>query len=132
MENLFDRYKKELEEDLKLDDFNLKDTQLRLPTLKHKWVARLIDAKIEKNRLIELRKEAIIKVIETIRSEKPITVSDRLLIQHAEQNEIIVKIDKQIKMCDLIIDYLEKVEVICKNTTFDIKNVIEIRKLQLL
>ena len=34
---------------LKLDQINILDKQLMLPTLKHKWVARLIHFKKQKN-----------------------------------------------------------------------------------
>ena len=41
MEQL-EQYIKEMGEDVDLDEFNLKDVQLKLPALKHKWVGRLI------------------------------------------------------------------------------------------
>lgn len=131
MQDLFDKYRAELEEELKLDDFNLKDTQLKLPTIKHKWVARLIQQKIEKNKLKDMRKQAITNIMVNAREQQPVTVSDRVLSQHAEQNELVQKIDQKLQDCDILIEYLEKVEVVCRNTTFDIKNVIEIKKQEL-
>ena len=44
---LLQQYINEIGKDLVLDDFNLKESQLRLPARKHYWVARLIEAKVE-------------------------------------------------------------------------------------
>ena len=131
MDDLFNKYKAEIKEDLDLDEFNLKDTQLRLPSIKHKWVARLIEQKIERAKLKELRVLTIDKAIEVVRASSPVSLSDRSARTEAERSEMIQKIDNQIDMCDIIIEYLEKVEVVCRNTTFDIKNVIEIKKQEL-
>ena len=38
---LLEQYIKEMGVDVELDEFNLKDVQLKLPALKHKWVGRL-------------------------------------------------------------------------------------------
>ena len=48
---LLERYVTEMEQDLKVDAFNIKEVQLRLPAIKHKWTARLIRHKIEINTL---------------------------------------------------------------------------------
>ena len=42
---LLDRYIKEIEEDLKIDEFNIKEVSLRVPAKKHFWVSRLINHK---------------------------------------------------------------------------------------
>ena len=41
MSNLED-YLKEMEKDVIFDDFTIKETQMKLPAIKHKWVGRLI------------------------------------------------------------------------------------------
>ena len=37
-----EEYIKEMGKDVELDEFNMKDIQMKLPALKHKWVGRLI------------------------------------------------------------------------------------------
>ena len=62
-------YIKELEEDVKIDELNLKEAALMLPARKAKWVSRLI---IEKNNLNDLHKERtrlINDVVEEIKKE---------------------------------------------------------------
>lgn len=131
LSKLYEKYKEELTDDLSIDDFNLHDKQMKLPGIKHKWVARLIQMKSERGRLNELRGEAIRKLVEKIRQESLVTLSDRALLTKANDSEIIIKIDNQVKYCSILIDYLERVEKVCSQTTFDIKNLIEIKKLEL-
>ena len=45
----FDKIKKEIQDDLKLDRISLLEKQLILPAIKHKWVSRLIEQKRNKN-----------------------------------------------------------------------------------
>ena len=52
------------------------------------------------------------------------------LDKKVESSDIIKKIDQEIEEVDLIIDYLEKVESICRSMTFDIKNAVELEKLE--
>ena len=129
-EELLQDYGAELQEDLDIDDLNITDKQMKLPSLKHKWVARLIKHKNEKGKLQELRKEAIEKIVDQIRENQPISISEKGLRAKAAQHEVIIKIDSKLRRHDLIIDYLERVEVVCRSMTYDIKNIIEIQKLE--
>jgi len=45
--DLLERYISELSEDVCIDEFNMKDVQMKLPAIKHKWTGRLIRAKID-------------------------------------------------------------------------------------
>ena len=72
--DILERYIKEIEEDLKIDEFNIKDASLRSPGRKHFWVSRLIHHKRsllslenQRNTLIkqiskELQMQAIVKL----------------------------------------------------------------------
>jgi hypothetical protein len=126
LQNLVD----ELDEDLKLDEMNLRETQIKLPSIKHKWVARLINQKIEKNKLKRLRKDAVRKIIENADDISKVQLSKPSILKHAEQHSIIKKIDDEIEMCELLIMHLEKVVDICRSATYDVKNIIEIIKLE--
>ena len=96
MMELLRKYINDIGQDLVLDDFNLKEAQMRLPARKHFWVARLMEAKIKRNSLIRDKKTININI--------------------AEQ--------------DAIIEYLEKVEKILGNMHWEIKNIIEINKME--
>ena len=131
LSNLYEKYKTELEDDLDIDDFTLHDKQMKLPGIKHKWVARLIQMKQMRHKLDELRDAAIKKVVEQLREEAIVTLTERSLITKAVDNELVRKIETQTRDCKILIDYLERVEKVLSQTTFDIKNLIEIKKLEI-
>lgn len=132
MENeLFNKYKAEIEEELDLSDFNIKDVQMRMPSVKHKWVARLIEVKIELNKLKNLKKEAIKVVAEQNRTTNVAIMSEQALARQAESHDTVKKILTKIDECDLLIEYLEGVVRVCNSTTYDIKNLVDIKKLEL-
>lgn len=127
----FEKYQAELEEELDLTDFNIKDVQMKLPGIKHKWVARLIQQKIELNKFKKLKLDAIDTLITTLRRENSILYSDAVLAKQAEKHETVQKINEKIEECELLIEYLEKIEKMCSSTSFDIKNIIDIKKMEM-
>ena len=120
----------EIGEDLVLNDLNLKQQQQRLPARKHFWVGRLIDAKIKRNDLIaekrKLKKDLVKKVIE----DSPVRINQTSAETAAERYESVVKLNKGIQEQDTIIEYLEKVEKILSNMHWEIKNVIDMNKME--
>ena len=127
---LLKKYIEEIGEDLVLNDLNLKQQQQRLPARKHFWVGRLIDAKIKRNDLIaekrNLKKELVKKVIE----DSPVRINQTSAETAAERYESVVKLNKSIQEQDTIIEYLEKVEKILGNMHWEIKNVIDMNKME--
>lgn len=123
---LIERYKLELEIDTNVDETNIKEVQLKLPGIKHKWVARLIQAKADLYKLQQVRSKAL----EKIKIKPPIDLNTKQELSAASKNDIIVKIDAEIVQQEIVIDYLSRVEVIMKSLTYDIKNVIEIMKME--
>ena len=127
----FDKIKKEIQDDLKLDRISLLDKQLTLPAIKHKWVSRLIEQKRSKNILQKKRKSLKEEVLKTLADNNiPMNIPKASLDKKVESSDIIKKIDQEIQDTELIIDYLEKVESICRSMTFDIKNAVELEKLE--
>ena len=120
----------EIGEDLVLNDLNLKQQQQKLPARKHFWVGRLIDAKIKRNDLIaekrKLKKDLVKKVIE----DSPVRINQTSAESAAERYESVVKLNKGIQEQDTIIEYLEKVEKILSNMHWEIKNVIDMNKME--
>ena len=100
----FEKYQAELEEELDLTDFNIKDVQMKLPGIKHKWVARLIQQKIELNKFKKLKLDAIDTLITTLRRENSILYSDAVLAKQAEKHETVQKINEKIEELNKILD----------------------------
>jgi hypothetical protein len=101
---------------------------LKVPGIKHKWVARLMNHKADVLELIEARETAISHLIKKIKSESPVTINDLLASKEAERHELITKVDKEMRDQRNIIEYLEKVEKLMSQITFDIKNLTELNK----
>ena len=128
--NLIERYKEEIERDLIINDFNIKDVQLKLPSSKHYWAARLIDAKITHHKLIK-RKKALKNTIATrIINEAPVRITQQTAEIAAESSDELQNISIEIKDYEYVIEYLEKVEKIMGGMGFDISNVIKIMAME--
>jgi hypothetical protein len=126
LDNLFDIYQKEIAEDIKVDELSLKDKAMLVPTIKHKWVGRLMNHKMQLKKLNDTKKKAVKNMI----SKSPIPLSKTTLEQAASNDENIIKIQESIDKLETIIEYLEKVEKLTSSLTWDCKNLIDLQKLE--
>ena len=127
---LLRKYINEIGQDLVLDDFNLKEAQMRLPARKHFWVARLMEAKIKRNSLIRDKKKIKKELVKKVITDSPVRISQLAAESAAEKHESIDSLNKGIAEQDTIIEYLEKVEKIMGNMHWEIKNIIDINKME--
>ena len=125
---LLQQYIEEIGKDLVLDDFNLKESQLRLPARKHYWVARLIEAKVERNKLISKKKALKKEVVKQVIRDSPIKITQSSAEAAAENHNSLSKLNDAIRERDMIIEYLEKVEKIMSSMGYEIKNIVEIQE----
>lgn len=124
------QYIKELEEDLKIDDLDLKNYTMKLPGIKHKWAGRCIRHKIELNDLKlekDKRKKQLIKQINETASVKLSAPAIERVIEDSDETKAL---NKKIKDLELVIELLEKAEKTLASASYDIKNLIEIIKLE--
>ena len=131
MEQL-EQYIKEMGEDVDLDEFNLKDVQLKLPALKHKWVGRLIRAKGSQSAIQDRKDNVIMEIAKEVIATATYQVTLPTAMKAAEKHARVKKINEEMKENRLIIDFLEKGEKIYTGMSFDIKNITEIMKLETL
>jgi hypothetical protein len=124
------RYIEEVGQDLVLDDFNVKDQQMRLPSRKHYWVARLIEAKVEKNRLIKKKKTLKKEIVKQVIRDSPVKITNSTAETAAENHNSLAEINDKIYSLNHIIEYLEKVEKIMSQMGYEIKNIVEIQKME--
>jgi hypothetical protein len=127
---LLRKYINEIGQDLVLDDFNIKEAQMRLPARKHFWVARLMEAKIKRNSLIRDKKKIKKELVKKVITDSPVRISQLAAESAAEKHESIDSLNKGIAEQDTIIEYLEKVEKIMGNMHWEIKNIIDINKME--
>jgi DNA-dependent RNA polymerase auxiliary subunit epsilon len=122
------RYIEEIKHDLVVNDFNLKEVQLRLPARKHFWVARLIDAKIKRENLLRDKRNYKKEVSQRIIELSPVKITTQTADIAAEQSKEMEDINTSIKEYDYIIEYLEKVEKIFASMHWEIRNIIQINQ----
>ena len=103
MEQL-EKYIKEMGSDVELDEFNIKDCQLKLPALKHKWVGRLVRHKGHLAQLTESRDKMVRTVAGEIIETATYQVTLPVAMKSAEKHSSIKQIDQSIREHKLIID----------------------------
>jgi len=86
--------------------------------------------KIELNRTKKQREEAVSIVVERLNEDPLIKLSNVALRKKAESNQTIIEIDLRIEGLCLLIEYLEKAEKIINGMTWDLKNIIDIVKIE--
>ena len=124
----FVRYKEAIEKDLKIDQFNIHNKVNEIPSLKHFWVAKLIESKIELKNLQRKKSELLKKVRESQQVGLKLSVSSLKEIE--EKSPVLHEINEQIEEMELVVEYLEKAEKIFSSTTYDLKNAIELMKME--
>lgn len=127
MYEVFEKYRKQVEQDLKFDEYNVQELTMRLPALKHFWVGKLVEAKISLKRL-EDKKRELIDSLQT-KTKPEIGLSKSSLSNIVLNNETVREVNSKIEEYKVIVEYLEKVEKIFHSATFDIKNFIETIKI---
>lgn len=128
---VLENFKKELQQDTQIDEINLTQKQLMLPAIKHKWVARLIDQKRHLNSLNKKKKIIRVAVVASLEKEgMPPGLPKSALDKKIEGSDAMQKINEEIEDTEIMIEYLEKVETIFRTMTYDIKNIIDINRLE--
>lgn len=130
--DLLDKYIKEIEDDLKIDEFNIKDASLRTPKKKHYWVSRLIHHKKNLFKLEAEKDHIRKKIAQEVQYQSPVKLSMMTVERTAEDSDPIKEVNRKIAEEKLLIEFLEKTEKVFSSLTFDIKNIIEIIKLETL
>ena len=130
--DILDRYIEEMNTDTMFDDFSLKDSQMKLPGIKHKWVGRLMRHKDTINKLHFKKKEMIKNISTALINEGDYKISQPVAEKACEKHDSVINLNKQIKDEYLIVEFLEKCEKVLSSMTFDIKNLVEIMKMETL
>lgn len=125
-----EKYQQEAREDCKVDLVNIQDKQLSLPNIKHKWVARLINEKQNIKKLKTHKEIEIQKLCKRISDTSSVQLSRVTLENTAEKHESIKKIQEDIEDTQNCIEYLEKLEKVFTSMTWDLKNAIELMKME--
>jgi hypothetical protein len=127
---IVERYIKEIEEDLKIDEFNIKESSLKTPGRKHFWVSRLINHKRNLYFLEQELESTSKKLVTETREKSPVSISSITLQNAVAESDTIKALVLKIKEEKFIIELLEKTEKTFSSLTYDIKNIIAIMQLE--
>lgn len=128
--DIIDQYLEEATLDTCIDRLEVVNTQERLVNNKHKWSARLINHKINLSNLKFKRESILEEKVTEYQNTEPVRVN-RNIAEKAVQNKKEIKtLDLKIKNEQLIIDYLENIYKNISFATNDIKNLVELMKLE--
>jgi len=125
-DQIFTNYQNEIVQDIRVDELSLKDKAMIIPTIKHKWVARMMIHKSQLKKFADAKKKAI----RAISANQPVALSKQAVDQATFNNPDIIKLSECIEKLETLIEYLEKVEKLTSSLTFDCKNVIDLQKLE--
>jgi hypothetical protein len=128
--DLLTKYREEIARDITITDFNIKEVSLKLPARKHFWAARLIDCKIELNNLQKQKKELKKAITKRLLEESQVRLTTQAAEIAAESTKELEAFSDNIKRYEFLIEYLEKVEKLMSSMHWEIKNIIDIQRLE--
>lgn len=125
LQNIMDAVAK----DLAVDDLNADEKAARLPMVKHYWVGKLIQSKVELKRR-EAERAELIKTLEDYGKSSEIALTKdsirKKLMASPKMRELNARIDE----LNFIIEFLGDAKFILGRATDDMKNFIELKKLE--
>lgn len=130
--SIIEQYIKEMEKDVVFDDFTIKDTQMKLPAIKHKWIGRLIRHKGEIHKLEQEFDVIKATLIAEAREKSSYNVSAPVLEKAVLRHKLLIDKKNEVRETKLIVELLEKTEKLFSGMSFDLKNLVEIIKMETL
>ena len=124
------KYMEEIAAELKIDELNLKESSLRAPARKHFWVSKLINHKVELNRLKKNRDKRLKEIMKKTEEAAPVQLSRSNLEKMVESTDEMKNLSNEIHEYECIVEYLEKVEKIYSSLTYDIKNMVKMTEIE--
>tara|TARA_R110000772_G_scaffold53547_7_gene122477 strand:- start:300 stop:695 length:396 start_codon:yes stop_codon:yes gene_type:complete len=128
--NNIDQYITEIEKDLIINEFNIKDVSMKTPARKHYWVGRLIKHKKNLYKLEKEKAEIKRQVVKELLEQSPIKISIPVAEKASVKHANIVKINEDINNEVLTIEFLEKTEKIFSSVSFDVSNIVKIMQME--
>jgi hypothetical protein len=130
MNEVLGNYIQQIKADLEINQINIADVARKLPARRHHWAARLIEHKIKINELEKQKSNIIKEVSAKIGRDSPVLMSSKTIQNAAEGSNDIQSINEQIATNKLIVEFLEQVQKNFFSTSHDVRNIVEIMKLE--
>mgnify|MGYP001352443113 FL=1 len=128
--DIINQYLEEASIDTNLDRLDVTTTQEQLVTNKHKWSARLINHKISLNKFKQQRETLLEKFVTEYQDNEPVRVNKSIAEKAVEKRKEVKLLDTKIQNEILVINFLENIYKNISFATNDIKNLVELMKLE--
>ena len=128
--DIINQYLEEASIDTNLDRLDVTTTQEQLVTNKHKWSARLINHKISLNKFKQQREALLEKFVTEYQDNEPVRVNKSIAEKAVEKRKEVKLLDTKIQNEILVISFLENIYKNISFATNDIKNLVELMKLE--
>lgn len=129
------KYAEEIKEDLAINDMNLTEKSFNVPHKKHYWAGKFIEESYAL-REMERKKKFLEKEAVRAMNEKaavaPVDLSASARKSMVSNLDTIKDLTEKIEDQKLLVQYLEKCEKIFSFITNDIKNIIEVKQMELM
>ena len=132
IDEIIEQYTIESSIDTNIDRLNVTEVQEKLVNNKHKWSARLINHKIKLNKYRNQRFTILEEKIEEYQNTQPVMVNKSIAEKAVSKKKDIRVIDNKIENEILIIQHVENIYKNISFATNDIKNLVELMKLEML
>lgn len=130
LDDILAEYIEEVDKDFDFNQMNISTVSFDIIKIKHKWVCRLIQAKRELIELDRIKNDAVQKLAFKLSKESDVPLSIPNAEQKALKNDKIKEIMNLIQDQKTLIEYLERIELIGRNCSFDVKNIVELIKME--
>ena len=131
IDEIIEQYTLESSIDTNIDRLNVTEVQEKLVNNKHKWSARLINHKIKLNKYRNQRFTILEEKIEEYQNTQPVMVNKSIAEKAVSKKKDIRVIDNKIENEILIIQHVENIYKNISFATNDIKNLVELMKLEM-
>ena len=125
----FERLVQDIDKDLKIDRMNMDEKTLQIPSIKHYWIAELYRSKIQIQTLEKKKKDLFKSFAESDRIME-IGLSKDAIQRQFNATKKVQEINEKLEELKIIVEYLEDAKYVLGRATDDIKNRIELEKVE--
>ena len=125
----FEKIVQDIEKDLKIDRMNMDEKSLQIPSIKHYWIAELYRSKIQ-IQVLEKKKKDLFKAFTESDRVMEIGLSKDAIQRQFNATKKVQEINDKLEELKIIVEYLEDAKYVLGRATDDIKNRIELEKVE--
>ena len=128
--DLLFEYHTKIADALRIDELNVKEAQMSLPSIRHYWVGRLMHHKQQISKLKRAKEKATKTLRQKLEHESPIGLTSKTITDSIAQNEVMQKIEEEIANQELLVEFLGKVEQNFRDAQYGLTNLTKIITLE--